>query len=125
MKRHVAPHPDAQIAKLQQRIHLDRIALTLSIQATQQALREQLTSPAMLLAATGAGFVLGRVISRPAHADGTARPRARWGAAALEAVRTALKFASSAPVLWVARFASRRRPQADVTPAPISEQPVL
>ena len=124
MKRHVAPHPDAQIAKLQHRIHLDRIALTLSIQATQQALREQLTSPAMLLAATGAGFVLGR-ITRPARADGTARPRARWGAAALEAVRTALKFASSAPVLWVARFASRRRPQADVTPAPISEQPVL
>jgi len=123
MKRHVAPHPNAQIARLQQRIHLDRIALTLSIQATQQALREQLSSPAMLLAATGAGFVLGR-ISRRARADGIARPRPRWGAAALEAVRTALKFASSAPVLWVARFASTRRPQADdVTPA--SEQPIL
>ena len=123
MKRHVAPHPDAQIARLQQRIHLDRIALTLSIQATQQALREQLSSPVTLLAATGVGFVLGRISRRPRGDGTTRRPRARWGAAALEAVRTALKFASSAPVLWVARIASGRRPQADVPPA--SEQPIL
>lgn len=125
MTRHAAYHADAQIAELQQRIRLDRIALALSIRVTQEALRERLSSPAMLLAATGAGFALGR-ITRRAPADGTAQPRARWGAAALEAARTALKFASSGPVLWLARFLNMRRAQAeDVTSASTSEQPVL
>jgi hypothetical protein len=125
MKRHAAPHNDVQIARLQQRIMLDRIALSLSIRATQQALREQLASPAMLLAATGAGFVLGR-ITRRSRAGSAPRARGRFGAAALEAVRAALKFASSAPMIWLMRFARARAAQADdLTAAATSERPVL
>jgi hypothetical protein len=79
----------------------------------------------MLLAATGAGFVLGR-ITRRSRAGSAPRARGRFGAAALEAVRAALKFASSAPMIWLMRFARARAAQADgLTPAATSEQPLL
>jgi hypothetical protein len=105
MKRETALHPDAEIAQLQQRIRLDRIALTLSVQATQQALRERLSSPVMLLMAAGTGFVLGRVTK---GSPGTASARRRWWGLVTQAASTALKFASSGPAMWIVTALGRR-----------------
>jgi hypothetical protein len=113
MRRHRARHLDAEIDQLQQRIRLDRIALILSVRATQQALRARLSSPAMLLAAAGTGFVLGRVIKR---SRGAASVASRWWGFVTEAASAALKLASSRPAMWVARALGRstsaQRPQA-------------
>jgi len=124
MKRH-ALH-DAEIDQLQRRIRLDRIALTLSIRATEQAFQEQIASPPMLVAATGVGFVLGRMVGRRTRArpGRAARSGGRAAVKALETLRTVLKFASSGPMLWLATFVSMRRAESDDSaPAAHSRQP--
>jgi hypothetical protein len=104
MKRHTARDPDAEIAQLQQRIRLGRIALILSVRTTQQALRARLTSPAMLLTAAGTGFVLGSVTKR---GRGAASVPSRWWGFVIEAASAALKIASSGPAMWVATVLGR------------------
>lgn len=119
MKRHAAHHPDAEMAQLQQRIRLDRIALTLSVRATQQAIRERLSSPGMLLAAAGTGFVLGRVAKRK---SGTASARGRGWGLLTEAAKAAFKLASSGPAVWLTTVLraprAQRSPPQDLRSAP-------
>jgi hypothetical protein len=118
MKRHAVPM-DAEIALLQQRIYLHRIGLRLSADATREALRERLSSPGMLLAAAGSGFVLGLLTNKRATPDGQSATRRLWPMLTSTAV-TALKFAQSGPVMWLAsRLARReRQPASDEQPVP-------
>ena len=104
MKRHMARHRDGEIAQLQQRIRLDRIALALSVRGAQRVLRERLSSPAMLLTAAGTGFILGRITKGRGSA---ASFPSRWWGFVTEAASTALKFASSGPAVWVATALGR------------------
>ena len=112
-KSNAHPPADREIAQLQQRIYLHRIGLKLSIETAQQALRERLASPGMLLAAGATGFMLER-LTRP-HAPPRARgPQSEPSAASrgfsviAEALRTALRFLQSGPGLWLAAlFAAR------------------
>jgi len=119
-KSNAHPRPDLEIAQLQQRIYLHRIGLTLSIEAAQQAFRERLASPGMVLAAGATGFMLERLMRphAPPRANGTQpEPSAtsRGFSVIAEAVRTALRFLQSGPGLWLAaRFAAsaaEREPQ--------------
>jgi len=105
MKRRAVRNPDAEIEQLQQRIRLERMALTLSLQASQQAFRARLGSPAMLLTAAGAGFALGRIARNDDPGSASVRTR-RW-ALMIQVARTAIRLASSGPVLRLARIFAR------------------
>ena len=113
-KRRSHSYLDSEIAYLQQRIYLHRLSLELSMQNARQALREGLSSPGALLGAAATGFVLDRLTSgQSAARPGTVHRLLKLFA---EAARTVLKFAQSAPGLWLAaHFASRgkQRPPQD------------
>ena len=123
-KLQVHPAADVEIAHLQQRIYLHRIGLKLSIEATQQAFRERLASPGMLLAAGATGFMLGRLTLTRRHAAGDQPVHGESSAAhrglsvIAEALRTVLKFLRSGPGLWLAsRFAARTAARSPQDPA--------
>src|SRR5690349_19976284 len=63
-KSKIHPPADHEIAQLQQRIYLHRIGLSLSIEATKQALRERLASRSVLVGAGATGFILGLLTKR-------------------------------------------------------------
>jgi hypothetical protein len=110
-RRRAHPYPDSEIGYLQQCIYLRRLSLELSLLNARQALRKGLTSPGALLGTAATGFVLerltrGQAVDRPGTAN-------RLLSLFAEAARTGLKFAQSAPGLWVAaRFASRGQQRA-------------
>lgn len=110
-KRRAHPYPDSEIGYLQQRIYLRRLSLELSLLNARQALREGLSSPGALLGMAAAGFVLERLTrGQAADRPGTVN---RLLSLFAEAARTGLKFAQSAPGLWLAtRFASRGQQRA-------------
>jgi len=119
-KSNAHPLADLEIAQLQQRIYLHRIGLKLSIETAQQAFRERLASPGMLLAAGVTGFMLERLTrshAPPRTNDSRPEPSAtsRGFTVIAEAVRTGLRFLQSGPGLWLAaRFAAsavEREPQ--------------
>jgi hypothetical protein len=117
MSRRASRNPDVQIAELQQRIHLHRLGLKLSAEATKQAIRVRLTSPAMLLAAVATGFLLGKLTRSP----GRDQPSAlgRFWSLVTQAAGGALKFARSGPALWLAtNVASRAQQRAPQNRAP-------
>jgi len=124
-KSKIHPPADHEIAQLQQRIYLHRIGLSLSIEATKQALRERLASRSVLLGAGATGFILG-LLTKRRHASTAHGPQPQPSATSrgfsvlAEAVRTGLKFLQSGPGLWLAgRLASRaadREPEPEARP---------
>jgi len=111
-KRQMHPPADVEIAHLQQRIYLHRIGLRLSIETAQQAIRERLASPGMLVAAGVTGFMLERLTHRGAPRTKAAESMSSSTGGALgvvaEAARTGLRFLQSGPGLWLAaRLAAR------------------
>jgi hypothetical protein len=119
------PHPDAEIARLQRRIRLHRLALKLSVDATRQALRERMSSPVALAGAVGVGFVLG---SMTKHAGPAQPSRAASGLSGVwavlrDAAQTALRFAQSGPVMWLASHLSARTTEPEQPPADVSTMP--
>ncbi len=120
------PHPDVEITRLQRRIRLHRLALKLSLDATRQALRERMSSPVALVGAAGVGFVLG---SMTKHSSSPSQPsRAASGLSGLwavlrESAQTALRFAQSGPVMWLASHLSARTTEPEPPPADVSPLP--
>jgi len=120
------PHPDVEITRLQRRIRLHRLALKLSLDATRQALRERMSSPVALVGAAGVGFVLGRMTK---HSSSPSQPsRAASGLSGLwavlrESAQTALRFAQSGPVMWLASHLSARTTEPEPPPADVSTLP--
>jgi hypothetical protein len=117
------PNADAEIALLQRRIRLHRLALTLSLDATKQAFRERLSSPFALIGAVGAGFVIGNMTkhSEPGQPSGAASGlRGLWNVLK-QSAQTALRFAQSGPVMWIASHLSARADDAEPPPEPDEE----
>jgi hypothetical protein len=117
------PNSDAEIARLQRRIRLHRLALTLSLDATKQAFRERLSSPIALVGAVGVGFALGSITKR---SEPQQPSRAASGLSGLwgvlkESAQTALRFAQSGPVMWLASHLSARTAEPE-PPRPQTEE---
>jgi hypothetical protein len=108
--RRSAASRETEIALLQQRIYLRRLGLRLHADAARQALRERLTSPAILLAAVAVGMILGAVTNRRGPANSSAL--GRLSALLTDVISLALKFAQSGPLMWIAAHLTARKQQA-------------
>ena len=111
-KRRAHPNLDLEIASAEVRIEYHRRQLHRRMDTVRQAARFRVASPAVLLTAVGAGFLLGALSKRGPRSGRASAGGGLWRTLTA-GLTTALKFARTGPVVWLASTigASRARKQ--------------